>query len=250
MEEYLVDQLASPLAEILKSSRMFGLFAAATPGMRELLTVGKLWELAQDERRTPGAEPYDLVIVDAPGDRPRPRAARGAADVRGRRRRGPGRAAGADHPRHAHRPDADRDRRGGDARGDGGQRGRLPPRASSATGSTSSSPTACARTGSRPRRRSGCARASGSAATRARSSAHARARSQARAGRAAAARRDPPLRARRGDRLRRRRGASSGREPLGGRSLPVTSRRRTRPAILHARRGPRRSFVRRPSRVA
>ena len=66
MEEYLVDQLASPLAEILRSSRMFGLFAAATPGMRELLTVGKLWELAQDERRTPGAEPFDLVIVDAP----------------------------------------------------------------------------------------------------------------------------------------------------------------------------------------
>jgi anion-transporting ArsA/GET3 family ATPase len=66
MEEYLTDQLASPFAEILKSSRMFGLFAAATPGMRELLTVGKLWELAQDERRTPGAEPYDLVIVDAP----------------------------------------------------------------------------------------------------------------------------------------------------------------------------------------
>jgi anion-transporting ArsA/GET3 family ATPase len=34
--------------------------------MRELLTVGKLWELAQDERRTPGASPYDLVVVDAP----------------------------------------------------------------------------------------------------------------------------------------------------------------------------------------
>src|SRR4029079_14526320 len=40
--------------------------AAATPGMRELLTVGKVWELAQDQRRTPGAEPYDLVVVDAP----------------------------------------------------------------------------------------------------------------------------------------------------------------------------------------
>ena len=34
--------------------------------MRELLTVGKVWELAQDQRRTPGAEPYDLVVVDAP----------------------------------------------------------------------------------------------------------------------------------------------------------------------------------------
>ena len=40
--------------------------AAATPGMRELLTVGKLWELAQLDRRTPGADAYDLVVVDAP----------------------------------------------------------------------------------------------------------------------------------------------------------------------------------------
>ncbi|HEY5316474.1 MAG TPA: ArsA-related P-loop ATPase, partial [Solirubrobacteraceae bacterium] len=41
-------------------------FAMATPGMRELLTVGKVWELAQLERRTRGATPYDLVVVDAP----------------------------------------------------------------------------------------------------------------------------------------------------------------------------------------
>jgi len=66
MEEYLSDQLPSPLADMLASSRMFTYFAAATPGMRELLTAGKVWELAQDERRTPGAEPYDAVIVDAP----------------------------------------------------------------------------------------------------------------------------------------------------------------------------------------
>jgi anion-transporting ArsA/GET3 family ATPase len=66
MEEYLDDQLSRPLAELLAGSRIFTYLAAATPGMRELLTVGKLWELAQDERRTPGAEPYDLVVVDAP----------------------------------------------------------------------------------------------------------------------------------------------------------------------------------------
>jgi anion-transporting ArsA/GET3 family ATPase len=67
LEEYLRDQLpAGPLVDILKRSRMFGLLAAATPGMRELLTVGKLWELAQLDRRTPGAGPYDLVVVDAP----------------------------------------------------------------------------------------------------------------------------------------------------------------------------------------
>jgi anion-transporting ArsA/GET3 family ATPase len=66
MEEYLHDQLPSAAAALLTRSRVFGLLAAATPGLRELLTVGKLWELAQLDRRTPGAEPYDLVIVDAP----------------------------------------------------------------------------------------------------------------------------------------------------------------------------------------
>jgi anion-transporting ArsA/GET3 family ATPase len=54
------------VAELLVRSRVFGMVAAATPGMRELLTVGKLWELAQRDRRTPGADSYDLVVVDAP----------------------------------------------------------------------------------------------------------------------------------------------------------------------------------------
>jgi anion-transporting ArsA/GET3 family ATPase len=66
MEQYLTDQLPSALAELLASSRTFGYLAAATPGMRELLTVGKVWELAQDDRRTPGADAYDLVVLDAP----------------------------------------------------------------------------------------------------------------------------------------------------------------------------------------
>jgi anion-transporting ArsA/GET3 family ATPase len=67
LEEYLRDQLPrGPIADILARSRVFGLLAAATPGMRELLTVGKLWELAQLDRRTPGADAYDLVVVDAP----------------------------------------------------------------------------------------------------------------------------------------------------------------------------------------
>jgi anion-transporting ArsA/GET3 family ATPase len=34
--------------------------------MRELLTIGKVWELAQLHRKTRGAAPYDLVVVDAP----------------------------------------------------------------------------------------------------------------------------------------------------------------------------------------
>jgi anion-transporting ArsA/GET3 family ATPase len=67
LEEYLVDQLpVRALAELLASSRTFSHLAAATPGMRELLTVGKIWELAQPRRRVERAEPYDLVIVDAP----------------------------------------------------------------------------------------------------------------------------------------------------------------------------------------
>ncbi len=67
MEEYLIDQLPSrALAEVLTSSRTFAYLAAATPGMRELLTVGKVWDLAQAERRTGGGHAYDLVILDAP----------------------------------------------------------------------------------------------------------------------------------------------------------------------------------------
>jgi anion-transporting ArsA/GET3 family ATPase len=67
MELYLADQLSSrALADVLISSRTFTYLAAATPGLRELLTVGKVWELAQEDRRTPGARPYDLVVLDAP----------------------------------------------------------------------------------------------------------------------------------------------------------------------------------------
>lgn len=65
MEEYLRVK-TGPLGQAIGSSKLFGAFAMATPGMRELLSIGKVWELAQLERRTRGAAPYDLVIVDAP----------------------------------------------------------------------------------------------------------------------------------------------------------------------------------------
>ena len=65
MEEYLRVK-AGPFGHALGSSRLFQGFAMATPGMRELLSIGKVWELAQLHRRTRGAAPYDLVIVDAP----------------------------------------------------------------------------------------------------------------------------------------------------------------------------------------
>src|SRR5690349_4396544 len=65
MEEYL-EVKAGALGEVLRRSRLFNYLAAATPGLQELLTIGKVWELAQPRRRTRGADPYDLVIVDAP----------------------------------------------------------------------------------------------------------------------------------------------------------------------------------------
>jgi anion-transporting ArsA/GET3 family ATPase len=67
LEEYLRIQLrVKPLADLLFSSRMFQYLAVATPGLAEMVTMGKVWELAQRRRRVKGAQPYDLVIVDAP----------------------------------------------------------------------------------------------------------------------------------------------------------------------------------------
>ena len=65
MEEYLHERVGR-VGDLLAASRAFHAFASATPGMRELLTIGKAWELAQDTRRVAGAQPYDLTIVDAP----------------------------------------------------------------------------------------------------------------------------------------------------------------------------------------
>lgn len=67
MEEYLRQRLPlGALAGRLSRSRAFSLLTAATPGMRELLTIGKVWELAQPEREVRGAKPYDVVVLDAP----------------------------------------------------------------------------------------------------------------------------------------------------------------------------------------
>ena len=66
IEEYLSLQIkVKPLADLVSSSRMFQYLAAATPGLSELVTIGKVWELAKLQRRTHGAGRYDLVIVDA-----------------------------------------------------------------------------------------------------------------------------------------------------------------------------------------
>jgi anion-transporting ArsA/GET3 family ATPase len=66
MREYLSVKVPPPFGIALKASSIFQTFAMATPGMPELLCLGKVWELAQPERRADEGEPYDLVIVDAP----------------------------------------------------------------------------------------------------------------------------------------------------------------------------------------
>jgi anion-transporting ArsA/GET3 family ATPase len=65
--EYLSLQVRPrAMGELLASTRMFQYFAAAAPGLAELVTIGKIWELAQLERRSRNASRYDLVVVDAP----------------------------------------------------------------------------------------------------------------------------------------------------------------------------------------
>ncbi|MGH2847298.1 MAG: ArsA family ATPase [Thermoleophilaceae bacterium] len=65
-EEWLRYQLkSSTLAGVLGGSSVFRYLSAAAPGLSELVTIGKVWDLAQLERRT-GGSAFDLAIVDAP----------------------------------------------------------------------------------------------------------------------------------------------------------------------------------------
>ena len=67
LEEYLQLQIKiKPIYDLMFKNRIFTYFAAATPGLRELVTIGKVWELAQLDRRVKRGAKYDLVIVDAP----------------------------------------------------------------------------------------------------------------------------------------------------------------------------------------
>jgi anion-transporting ArsA/GET3 family ATPase len=67
IEEYLLLQIkVRPVYDMLFKNRVFDYFAAATPGLAELVTIGKVWELAQPDRLKKKSVPYDLVIVDAP----------------------------------------------------------------------------------------------------------------------------------------------------------------------------------------
>ena len=67
LEEWLSKQLGGgPLFRTLTRSSAFQYFVAAAPGAKELITVAKVWELAQPERWTKKARTYDCVVVDAP----------------------------------------------------------------------------------------------------------------------------------------------------------------------------------------
>ena len=67
MREYVLLQLkVRAMRDLLFRSRIFTYLAAATPGLKELVTIGKIWELAQLDRKVKRGRKYDLVIVDAP----------------------------------------------------------------------------------------------------------------------------------------------------------------------------------------
>jgi anion-transporting ArsA/GET3 family ATPase len=67
LEEWLGRQLgAAALVRTLARSHAFQYLVAAAPGAKELITIGKVWELAQLERWDRRSRTYDLVIVDAP----------------------------------------------------------------------------------------------------------------------------------------------------------------------------------------
>jgi anion-transporting ArsA/GET3 family ATPase len=67
LREYLLLQLkVRAMRDMLVRSKIFNYRAAATPGLKELVSIGKIWELAQPDRRVKKGREYDLVIVDAP----------------------------------------------------------------------------------------------------------------------------------------------------------------------------------------
>ncbi len=70
LEEWLARQLGGALGggamRTLLRSSAFQYFVAAAPGAKELITIAKVWELAQPQRWDRHNRTYDLVIVDAP----------------------------------------------------------------------------------------------------------------------------------------------------------------------------------------
>ncbi len=67
LQEYLA--LIVPIKRLLSavfSSRIYQYFVAAAPGLKELMTIGKIWYEAERTDEATGRRLWDLVILDAP----------------------------------------------------------------------------------------------------------------------------------------------------------------------------------------
>jgi anion-transporting ArsA/GET3 family ATPase len=65
LAEYL--ELVVPISRLLAAvfaSRVYRLFVAAAPGLKELMTIGKIW-YEQDRKDADGSFAWDVVVVDA-----------------------------------------------------------------------------------------------------------------------------------------------------------------------------------------
>lgn len=66
-EEYLASQLrVRAMVELLARSHAFHHFAAAAPGLAELVTIGKIWSLAVQLRTDGSAPVWDTLVIDCP----------------------------------------------------------------------------------------------------------------------------------------------------------------------------------------
>ena len=66
LQEWLGRQIGGTGLRVLARSSAFQYFVAAAPGAKELITIAKVWELAQQQRWDRRGRTYDLVVVDAP----------------------------------------------------------------------------------------------------------------------------------------------------------------------------------------
>src|SRR5919198_1795998 len=66
LQEWLGRQVGGAGLRVLARSSAFQYFVAAAPGAKELITIAKVWELAQPQRWDSRNRTYDLVVVDAP----------------------------------------------------------------------------------------------------------------------------------------------------------------------------------------
>lgn len=67
-EEYILEQIHSKkIFHLIFENKFVRSFLDATPGLNELLEIGKIWALTERDQNPSGTGPkYDLVIVDAP----------------------------------------------------------------------------------------------------------------------------------------------------------------------------------------